>query len=130
MILYNDTIKKVNVSYNSKKDNPDARTEFTPLELIQEMEKRKDLLMLDVREPMEIQICHLDNALHVPMGQIPSKLEDLPKNKDLVVFCHMGMRSKQVMKYLRSNGFSRVFNLKGGIDRWSVEVDPKVKRYR
>lgn len=118
------------MSYNSKKDNPDARTEFTPLELIQEMEKRKDLLMLDVREPMEIQICHLDNALHVPMGQIPSKLEDLPKNKDLVVFCHMGMRSKQVMKYLRSNGFSRVFNLKGGIDRWSVEVDPKVKRYR
>ncbi|MDQ1772631.1 hypothetical protein GQR60_19665 [Labilibaculum sp. A4] len=106
------------------------KLEYTPLELAQEMEKRQDLLMLDVREHTEIQICHLKDAMHVPMGQIPNKLEDLPKNKDLVVFCHMGVRSKQVMNYLRKNGFSRVFNLKGGIDRWSVEVDPKVQRYR
>lgn len=86
--------------------------------------------MLDVREPVEIQICHIENAMHVPMGQIPTKLEELPKNKDLVVFCHMGIRSRQVMNYLKKNGFSRVYNLKGGIDRWSIEVDSKMQRYR
>jgi len=117
------------VSLSFKKD-PSDKVDFTPLELVQEMEKRKDLLMLDVREPTEIQICHLENAMHVPMGQIPSKIDDLPRNKDLVVFCHMGVRSKQVMHYLRKNGFTRVFNLKGGIDRWSIEVDAKVQRYR
>jgi len=88
------------------------------------------MLMLDVREPVEIQICHIENAMHVPMGQIPTKLEELPKNKDLVVFCHMGIRSRQVMNYLKKNGFSRVYNLKGGIDRWSIEVDSKMQRYR
>jgi rhodanese-related sulfurtransferase len=112
------------------KNNPSEKLDFTPLELVREMEKRNDLLMLDVREHTEVQICHLQNAMHVPMGQIPNKLDDLPKNKDLVVFCHMGVRSKQVMNYLRKNGFSRVYNLKGGIDRWSVEVDPKIQRYR
>ena len=112
-----------------KKKSSD-RKEFTPLELLRELEKRKDVIMLDVREPVEIQICHLDNAKHIPMGQIPSKLDELPKDKDVVVFCHMGVRSKQVINYLRRNGFSRVYNLKGGIDQWSVEVDPKVQRYR
>jgi rhodanese-related sulfurtransferase len=112
------------------KDNSSEKKDFTPLELIQEMEKKKDFILLDVREPVELKICHLENAMHVPMGQIPAKIEDLPKDKDLVVFCHMGIRSKQVMRFLRKNGFSRVFNLRGGIDRWSVEVDPKVQRYR
>ena len=112
-----------------KKDHSE-KSEFTPLELLQEMEKRQDMMMLDVREPVEIQICHIENAMHVPMGQIPTKLEELPKNKDLVVFCHMGIRSRQVMNYLKKNGFSRVYNLKGGIDRWSIEVDSKIQRYR
>lgn len=120
---YNDVIFRI-------KDDTSDRKEFTPLEILQEMEKRRDMVMLDVREPVEVQICHLENARHIPMGDIPSKLKELPKDKDLVVFCHMGIRSKQVMNYLRKNGFSRVYNLKGGIDRWSVEVDPKVQRYR
>lgn len=111
-----------------KTDSSD-KIDFTPLEFVQEMEKRTDLMMLDVREYEEIQICHLKDAMHVPMGQIPSKLDELPKNKDLIVFCHMGVRSRSVTNYLRRNGFSRAFNLKGGIDRWSVEVDSKVQRY-
>ncbi|MDQ2179936.1 rhodanese-like domain-containing protein [Marinifilum sp. D714] len=106
------------------------KNEFTPLEIIQEMEKRRDMMMIDVREPVEVKICHIESARHIPMGEIPAKIDELPKDKDLVVFCHMGVRSKQVMNYLRKNGFSRVYNLKGGIDRWSVEVDPKVQRYR
>lgn len=112
------------------KNDSAGKSDLTPLEIIQEMEKRKDMMMLDVREAVEVQICHIENAKHIPMGEIPSKIEELPRDKDLVVFCHMGVRSKQVMNYLRRNGFSRVYNLKGGIDRWSVEVDPKVQRYR
>jgi Rhodanese-related sulfurtransferase len=106
------------------------KNEFTPLEILQEMEKRRDMMMIDVREPVEVKICHIENARHIPMGEIPAKIDELPKDKDLVVFCHMGVRSKQVMNYLRKNGFTRVYNLKGGIDRWSVEVDSKVQRYR
>ncbi|WP_321295226.1 rhodanese-like domain-containing protein [Marinifilum fragile] len=106
------------------------KNEFTPLEIIQEMEKRRDMMMIDVCEPVEVKICHIENARHIPMGEIPAKIDELPKDKDLVVFCHMGVRSKQVMNYLRKNGFTRVYNLKGGIDRWSVEVDSKVQRYR
>ena len=64
------------------KNNPTGKNEFTPLEILQEMEKRKDLLMVDVREPVEVQICHLENAKHIPMGDIPSKIEELPKDKD------------------------------------------------
>lgn len=100
------------------------------MELVQEMEKRKDFLMLDVSECVEIQIYHLENTMNISMGQTPNKLDKLLKNKDLIVFCHIGIRSKQVMNHLRNNGFSRAFNLKGGIDRWSVEVDSKVQRYR
>ncbi len=112
------------------KNDHAKKNEFTPLEILQEMEKRRDMMMIDVREPVEVKICHIENARHIPMGEIPAKIDELPKDKDLVVFCHMGVRSKQVMNYLRKNGFTRVYNLKGGIDRWSVEVDPKVQRYR
>jgi rhodanese-related sulfurtransferase len=117
------------VSIKFKNESSD-KIEYTPLEILQEMEKKKDMIMIDVREPMEVQICHIENARHIPMGEIPAKINELPKDKDLVVFCHMGIRSRQVMNYLRRNGFSRVYNLKGGIDRWSVEVDSKMQRYR
>lgn len=113
----------------SFKYNSADKLDFTPRELMEEMAKREDILLLDVREPLEVQICSLENAMHVPMGQIPSKIAELPKNKDLFVFCHMGVRSKQVMQYLRKIGFTRAFNLAGGIDRWSIEVDSKVQRY-
>ncbi|RUT78007.1 sulfurtransferase [Ancylomarina longa] len=93
------------------------------------MEKNKDMILLDVREPVEVQICHIENAIHIPMGEISGKLNHLPQNKDLVIFCHMGVRSKQITEYLRANGFTRAFNLNGGINRWSVEVDPGVVRY-
>ncbi len=116
------------MSFNLKKYSSD-KVEFTPLELVEEMNKRTDLRLLDVRELMEIEICKLENAIHIPIGQIIAKMNQLPRDIDLIVYCHMGVRSKQVMQYLRNNGFTRVFNLKGGIDRWSVEVDSKVERY-
>jgi rhodanese-related sulfurtransferase len=86
-------------------------------------------LLLDVREDDEIATASLDFAKHVPMASVPARLDELPKNKPIVVMCHGGTRSGRVAKYLRENGFENVSNLAGGIDDWAVEIDPSVPRY-
>jgi rhodanese-related sulfurtransferase len=104
-------------------------TNISPSEVVQKLEKKQVFTLLDVREYSELQICSLKEAIHIPMAQIPAKMSLLSKHEDLIVFCHMGVRSRQVINYLRQNGFTRLFNLRGGVDRWSVEVDPNVRRY-
>jgi rhodanese-related sulfurtransferase len=86
-------------------------------------------LLLDVREDDEVATASLDFAKHVPMASVPGRLDELPKNKPIVVMCHGGTRSGRVAKYLRENGFENVANLAGGIDDWAVEIDPSVPRY-
>ena len=88
-------------------------------------------LVLDVREPSEWSRCRLPGALTIPMGQIPAALDSLRPHagRSLVVFCHHGIRSAQVVRYLLAQGFEAVFNLQGGIDAWSRLVDPSVPRY-
>lgn len=110
-------------------NNASDITNITPLEVVQKLKEEQDFILLDVREHAELEICFLADAIHIPMGQIPNKMAVLSKNKDMIVFCHMGVRSRQVLNYLQQNGFTRVFNLTGGIDRWSVEVDPSLRRY-
>jgi rhodanese-related sulfurtransferase len=88
-----------------------------------------DVVLLDVREDSELAICRIEGALHIPMGQIPERAESLPKDKQLVVFCHHGMRSLHVVQYLESCGFENAINLGGGIHAWAVEVDPTLARY-
>jgi rhodanese-related sulfurtransferase len=85
--------------------------------------------LLDVREDDELATASLDFAVHVPMGTIPERLGELPQGKPIVVMCHSGGRSGRVAKYLRENGFANVANLDGGIEAWSVEIDPSVPRY-
>ena len=63
------------------------------------------------------------------MNEIPSRMEEIPKDRTVVVYCHMGARSLLVAGFLAENGFASVANLAGGIDAWSVEVDPSVPRY-
>ncbi|HEY8521831.1 MAG TPA: rhodanese-like domain-containing protein [Gammaproteobacteria bacterium] len=85
--------------------------------------------LLDVREPAELALAAVKGALHVPMGQVPSRLHELDASKPIVVMCHAGGRSRRVAEFLRQQGFENVFNLRGGIDAWSLEVDPRVPRY-
>ncbi len=85
--------------------------------------------VLDVREPGELEICRIENAIHVPMGQVPARLAELPADEPLVVLCHHGMRSQRVVNYLRDAGRQNAINLDGGIDAWAVEIDPSVGRY-
>jgi rhodanese-related sulfurtransferase len=85
--------------------------------------------LLDVREPEELELASVPGALHVPMRHVPARLNELPQDKPLVVMCHSGVRSRRVAQFLTDNGFEHVFNLQGGIDAWSREIDPSVPRY-
>ena len=85
--------------------------------------------LLDVREPPELALAAVRGALHIPMRTIPARIGELDRGKPLVVMCHGGARSRRVAEYLAANGFDRVFNLAGGIDAWSCEVDEAVPRY-
>ena len=85
--------------------------------------------LLDVREPWEFETCHIDGSINIPMGQIPHQLAEIRRASEVVVICHHGIRSHQVGLFLKRQGFPRVANLLGGIDAWSVDVDPEVPRY-
>ena len=85
--------------------------------------------IIDVREPYELEICHVDGAQHIPMRQIPEQLESLPRDKHLLILCHAGGRSLRVTQFLRAQGLSAVSNIAGGIDAWAEEIEPGMRRY-
>src|SRR5262249_62205393 len=89
----------------------------------------KPLLLVDVREPWEHEICRISGAQLIPMGTIPANLQALDTDDPLICYCHHGMRSLDVANWLRAQGVSSAKSLAGGIERWSVEIDPKVPRY-
>jgi len=85
---------------------------------------------IDVREPWEVATAHIEGAVSIPMGDVPSRAhQELDPDERLVVFCHAGVRSMNVTVWLRNQGFEQVQSLRGGIDAWSLEVDPKITRY-
>jgi rhodanese-related sulfurtransferase len=90
-------------------------------------------LLLDVREPWEFQLAAIQlpgaATQNLPMGQIPQRLTELDPAQPILCICHHGMRSAQVVAFLERAGFESVYNLAGGIDAWSAQVDPSVPRY-
>ena len=82
-----------------------------------------------MREPWELNICSMPDAIAVPMRAIPARYLELPKDQEIVVVCHHGVRSQQVANYLERQGFTRLNNLVGGINAWAHEVDPKMSTY-
>lgn len=91
--------------------------------------REEPLLLLDVREAWEVAISAFPGALHVPMREIPSRVDELPSQRPIVCICHHGARSAQVALFLEHRGFQRVYNLAGGIDAWTREVDATIPRY-
>jgi rhodanese-related sulfurtransferase len=96
----------------------------------------KDLLdagqapvLLDVREPEEVALVRIAGAVHIPMGDIPGRLHELDPDAAIVVYCHHGIRSANVAAFLMQRDFTSVANLSGGIDAWSLTVDPSLPRY-
>ncbi|MEY2878644.1 MAG: hypothetical protein RLZZ15_1024 [Verrucomicrobiota bacterium] len=86
-------------------------------------------LLVDVREPYELDICRVAGAEPIPMGEIPARMRDLPRDEHLLIMCHHGGRSRRVTEFLRENGFTAVTNIAGGIDAWAEEIDPTLRRY-
>ena len=91
---------------------------------------QKQARLIDVREPWEFSTAHIEGSVLMPMGDVPARAhQELEPDERLVVLCHHGIRSMNVTAWLRNQGFEQAQSLRGGIDAWSVEVDPAVKRY-
>ncbi len=103
--------------------------EIFPRELKARIDRGDSPLILDVREMEEVALAPFPHAVHIPMGEIPVRLSELDPEREVILVCHHGIRSAQVAGYLFSIGFRMVFNLTGGIDAWSVSVDPTLARY-
>lgn len=111
--------------------------EISPHELRKKMESGEDFIILDVREPAEVNQVHLDDhrALYVPLSTLasagPSAIPEKALNPEteIVVICHHGVRSAQVTVWLKGQGWERVFSLRGGVDAYALLVDPAIGRY-
>ncbi|HMF75002.1 MAG TPA: rhodanese-like domain-containing protein [Bryobacteraceae bacterium] len=106
--------------------------EVTPAEARTRLNASKQGTLIDVREPWEFEIAHLDGGLLMPMETVPAelqRLEGLADEGDLLVLCHHGVRSLQVAVWLRAQGIENCYSITGGIDRWSAEVDRGIPRY-
>lgn len=102
--------------------------EIAPRELKSRLDRGDDLFILDVREPHEYQICNLGGQL-IPLGELSRRVNELDSSREIVAHCRSGKRSAEAVEFLRSAGFRKVLNLKGGILAWSDEVDPSVPKY-
>ena len=105
-----------------------AVPEIAPRELKSRLDRGDDLFILDVREPHEYQICNLRGHL-IPLGELSRRVNELDSSREIVAHCRSGKRSAEAVEFLRSAGFRKVLNLKGGILAWSDEVDPSVPKY-
>jgi rhodanese-related sulfurtransferase len=103
--------------------------EITPAETKQRLDRGEKLLLVDVREPWEFEICSIPGATLIPMSSIPANLQALDTDDDVICYCHHGVRSMDVAVWLRGQGVAGARSLAGGIERWSLEIDPKVRRY-
>ncbi len=101
---------------------------MTVEELKQQLDSKKDLFILDVREPHEYQICNLNGYL-IPLGDLPKRVHELDSSRDIVAHCRSGVRSGKAVTFLRQAGFKKVHNLTGGILAWADKIDPKMPKY-
>ncbi|MCB1318541.1 MAG: hypothetical protein KDK27_21390, partial [Leptospiraceae bacterium] len=123
-----------------EKDAADIKPAQNPYEItVQELHERLgqtdenrpgiDFIILDVREPHEYEISRLRNSKLIPLSELDSRLDELDREKEYVVHCKMGGRSARAVEFMRSQGFSHVKNLVGGINAWAAEIDPDMPTY-
>jgi adenylyltransferase/sulfurtransferase len=106
-----------------------AGPEVSAQQLKAEWDQNPQLVVVDVREPHEYEIGHIDGAKLIPLSELPNRLNELDGHAEIVTHCHHGVRSMKALEILKAAGFAKVRSLKGGIDAWSVEVDPALPRY-
>jgi molybdopterin/thiamine biosynthesis adenylyltransferase/rhodanese-related sulfurtransferase len=103
--------------------------EISVQELKRQLDARELVELIDVREPFEYEIARIDGAKLMPLGELPQRLSEIKRGGHTIVHCHTGMRSARAVELLQQQGFANVFNLAGGIDAWSDEIDPTVPKY-
>jgi len=106
-----------------------AEDDITPAQLKQMRDENPNLYVLDVREPHEVAICRIEGTWEIPLGQLPQHFAEVPKDQDVVVHCKLGGRSAQAVGFLKSQGYTNVKNLAGGIIRWIDDVDGSLNKY-
>ncbi|MBI4353041.1 MAG: molybdopterin-synthase adenylyltransferase MoeB [Candidatus Omnitrophica bacterium] len=112
-----------------KEEAKDGIPEMTAAELKDKINRKEKFVLVDVREPSEFAICKIPGSRLIPLGTVAERANELDTADDIVVHCHFGGRSAKAVALLQKLGFRKVKNLKGGIDAWSLEVDPDCPRY-
>ena len=108
----------------------DPALSISPQEAKAKMDNGDKVIFLDVREPWEIEINRLGNPVHIPLADLPKRYQELSPYAEIIVYCHMGVRSMKATRFLKDQQFKNVKNLTGGIEGWSLNVDSSVPRYR
>ena len=103
--------------------------QIEPSELKRRLNTGEQLILVDVREPWEQEICRIDGARLVPLSDLPANLALFEQAATVVLYCHRGIRSLDAAVWLRGQGIEGARSLAGGIERWAVEIDPRVPRY-
>ena len=102
---------------------------LSPSELKKEIEDGRPVVILDVRQPQERSLCRIEGSAFIPLPELGGRIGEINPEDDIVVYCHHGSRSASAVSFLKKRGFKKVRNLEGGIDAWSRQVDPTVRRY-
>jgi len=103
--------------------------EIDSLTLKNKLTQDEQLVLIDVREQTEIEICKIKEAIHIPMGEIPNNIDKIDNQNTIIVMCKSGGRSAHVCHYLNKQGYPNVYNLKGGIIEWALTIDKSMDIY-
>ena len=98
-------------------------------DLKSKLDYNEDFTLIDIRENQELEICKLEEAVHIPMGSIPIRLNEIDFKKPVVIMCKSGGRSAQICQFLNQQGHFDIYNLNGGIIGWALEIDSTIATY-
>lgn len=116
--------------FNMFQSQSDPALNLSPQDVKAKLDGGEKIVFLDVREPWEVAVNRLDGAVHIPLGELGRRYQELNPDDEIIAYCHMGVRSLKATRFLKDQQFKHVKNLAGGIDAWSLQIDPKVPRYR
>ncbi len=116
--------------FNLFQSQSDPALNLSPNDVKVKLDGGAKIVFLDVREPWEVAINRLDGAVHIPLGELGRRYQELNPDDEIIAYCHMGVRSLKATRFLKEQQFKNVKNLAGGIDAWSLQIDPKIPRYR
>lgn len=99
------------------------------VEQLRDLRQSGSVILVDVRGADELELAAIDGAMHLPLHELPQRLGELERDAPIAVLCHHGGRSEMAARFLEKNGYTDIANVAGGIDAWSLGVDPDVPRY-